>query len=368
MEKTYSSSRINIIDILRGFALYGIILAHVGAVYLYESDTSSDELIGINNNIKRLLELFVERKFYLIFSFLFGLSFSIQLQKASQYNKPFALKYCWRLCILFFIGFLHNQLYPFDILQVYAIIGILLLPIRKLEVSTLLTIVVSLFLFGCLFFQFNDHIESVLLTGNFMHISLSRVLVHQIASGHFFIILSLFVLGLWAGKKNIFSHQGIKTTFFKTLFFCCAAILVGLRIINSIIDISSINSLLINVSFSFLYISVICLLHKHSSNLKPLWLPLEAIGRMGLTNYILQTIFFYILFQHKNIFLKGDQLYLLFIYANLFFLFQAFISIAWFKRYKFGPLEWVWRFTTNLYKVSSVPQPEQSPCNAQHNI
>lgn len=366
-EKTYSSPRINIIDILRGFALYGIILAHVGAVYLYESDITSSDLTGLNGNIKKLLELFVERKFYLIFSFLFGLSFSIQLNNAIQRNKPFVLRYCWRLCILFFIGFIHNQLYPFDILQVYAIMGVLLLPIRKLPPSKLLTLAIFLFLFSCLFSHFDTYVKTTLLTPTFGQLGLSRILMHQIASGHFFMILSLFILGLWTGKNEIFSYQSIDTRFFLMLLFCSLTILLALRAVKDITDTSLLNTSVVNICFSFLYISIICLLHKHLPKLKPLWLSLEAIGRMGLTNYIIQTIFFYILFRYRTDLLNEEgQLSLLFVYANFFFLFQAIFSLAWFKWHRFGPIEWVWRITTDLYKTA--PQSQPPTCNAQHNI
>jgi uncharacterized protein len=363
LHEPYTTNRINTIDILRGFALYGIVLAHVASVYLYEFRIVPNELTGIDSKLKRLLEFFIERKFYLIFSFLFGLSFSIQFQNALHRKKSFVRKYCWRLGILFLIGFIHNQFYPFDILQIYAIIGVLLLPVRKLNPSTLLTIAAILFVLSSLFQQFDNPIRNALLIWKFHQVGLSPTLAQQFASGNHFMIISMFVLGLWAGKKKIFSYKGIKTSFFKGLFLYSLITLVGLKIINDLIDIPSINLSAISMCFSFLYISGVCLLHTYLPNITFLWKSLEAIGRMGLTNYILQTIFFFTLFQFRSILLNDGGLYLLFIYANFFFLFQAFISIAWFRRYPFGPIEWLWRITTNLYK--ETPDMQQTTCKTE---
>lgn len=349
------------IDILRGFALYGIILAHIGSIYLYELDVNSNDLTGLDDKLKKLLELFVERKFYLIFSLLFGFSFSLQLQNAINRNKPFVLKYCWRLSILFFIGFIHNQLYPFDILQIYALIGVLLLPIRKIATPLLLAISIGLFISSCVFLEFDAPIKDSLSALRFQKVTLSQTLTHQIASGHFFMILSLFILGLWAGKKNIFTLKGINPVYFKSLFIFSLTSLLILKIAHNQFGTPSFSLPFVNVSFSFLYISIISLSYIYLPNLRLLWRGLELVGRMGLTNYILQTIFFYLLFLFKAILFKGGDLYLLFIYANSFFIFQIFFSIWWFRKYKQGPIEWIWRAATNLYRITDLYVKDE-PC------
>ncbi|MFC6100185.1 DUF418 domain-containing protein [Olivibacter domesticus] len=356
------------IDILRGFALYGIILAHIGSIYLYELEITSNDLTGMDNKLKKLLELFIERKFYLIFSLLFGLSFSIQLQNAINRNKPFVLKYCWRLSLLFFIGFIHNQLYPFDILQIYAFIGVLLLPIRKIATPVLLAISISLFIFSCVFLQFDGHIKDSLSTLRIQKVSLSQTLTHQIASGHFFMILSLFTFGLWAGKKNIFTLGRIDPAYFKSLFIFSLISLLILKIAHNQFSIPSFSLPLVNISFSFLYISIISLSYIYLPHLKLLWQSLEVVGRMGLTNYILQTIFFYILFLFKSILFNGGDLYLLFIYANSFFFFQILFSIWWLKKHKQGPLEWIWRSATDLYRVTNLYVKDKSLCDTPDQI
>lgn len=362
LQEPYSTNRIKTIDILRGFALYGIVLAHVASVYLYEFEIISNELKGIDGQLKRSLDFFIERKFYLIFSLLFGLSFSIQFQNALHRKRSFVLKYCWRLSILFFMGFIHNQFYPFDILQVYAVIGILLLPIRTFSPPILLMIAFILFVLSCFLPQFDDSIKNALLAYRFQKVGLSTTFIRQFASGNHFMITSMFVLGLWAGKKKIFDYRGLKTSFFKKLFFCSMLTLIGLKTINNFIDFPSIQISATNLCFSFLYISSICLLHTYLPNITFLWKSLEAIGKMGLTNYILQTIFFFTLFQFHDLPLNEGGLYLLFIYANFFFVIQAFLSIVWFRTHTLGPLEWLWRITTNLYKETPSMK---TPCEIE---
>jgi len=364
--------RIAIIDILRGFALYGIILAHTGAVYLLELDIESHQLQVNDRTIKFLLEQFIEKKFYLIFSFLFGLSFFIQLQNALRKNSPFLFKYIWRLSILFIIGYIHNQFYTFDILQIYAILGLFLLPIRGFTSSQLLYIALILFVSSIIFFYFSKPLEYTLSYWNYPSMRLSKTLVHQLASGNFLTILSLFVLGFWAGKTKKFNRSSIDISFFKRLLVVSLLVVAVIKTILYLLadsprNILFRNSIHFNISFlnlflSIFYISFICLSNYYLRQLKPLWQAFVNVGRMGLTNYIAQTLFFFILFRTGLDFTEGGLLFL-FILAHLFFLLQMVYSHFWFKHFKLGPLEWLWRITTDL-KWQSNRQPAKQPVAA----
>jgi len=353
-------SRIIILDILRGFALYGIILAHAGSVYLYELGIKSSHLNGIDVDLKKILEVLIERKFYLIFSFLFGLSFFIQLENTHHRQQSFVFKYLWRLFILFLIGLIHSLLYPFDILRVYALTGILLLPIKNLTSNKLLSLAIVLFISGCLFLHFNGHIKESLSTFKFQKIDVSATFSQQIASGHLFTILSLFILGLWAGKKEIFRTNGVNLFFFKSIFLISLISLILLKAGNQLqnfhfLSFHFLNMSLTNISLSCLYVSTITLFYSNFPKFKLLWKSLEVIGKMGLTNYVMQTIFFFTLFKFKHAFFAHDKLALLIVLSNLFYLSQILFSIYWLKKFKIGPLEWIWRTSTNLYKPTNLP-------------
>ena len=110
MEKTIKPGlyRIEIIDILRGFALLGIIIVHFTEQYYAGQPPASQTNFGAKNLADQIIQgvtgTFVQGKFFMIFSFLFGLSFHIQLDK-SLGSSSFLLRFGWRLMVLFAIGF-----------------------------------------------------------------------------------------------------------------------------------------------------------------------------------------------------------------------------------------------------------------------
>lgn len=345
------SPRISILDILRGFALYGIILAHAASIYLLELQ-SEGKKIGNETDllIKSFLSFFVERKFYLIFSFLFGLSFYIQFRNAKRKGQPFTIKFIWRLFVLFIIGLLHNQFYAFDILHIYAIIGLLLIPVRHLNQRHLLFIIAILVVAACLSSEFGHHIKSSSSMSLMANLGFSQRVIHQLSSGHFLMILSLFYLGYWAGTVDLFNAKGFRTELLKKSLLLWSLALGVFLIIGSTLYYTATLSALKSLWLSFCYIGVICLLYWYRKKWRLFWSALENLGRMGLTNYVLQTFFFFLLFEFGYKQVKNGELLSIIILANLFYFAQIIFSIYWFKKFSFGPLEWIWRSTTNLYK------------------
>jgi uncharacterized membrane protein YeiB len=120
-------TRISVIDALRGFALFGIIIAHYCDQYYagmlppghenFNVKNTADAILGLLHNI------FVFGKFFTIFSFLFGVSFGIQIANAQEKNQAFAGRFVWRLLLLLAIGFADHIFYRGDILMIYALLG-----------------------------------------------------------------------------------------------------------------------------------------------------------------------------------------------------------------------------------------------------
>ena len=96
--------------------------------------------------MRRWLYILVESKFFSIFSFLFGLSFAIQLNNAEQKGTAFAGRFAWRLMVLFLIGMAHQLLFNGDILMIYAALGLLLIPLGKVRSGALLVVALLLLL------------------------------------------------------------------------------------------------------------------------------------------------------------------------------------------------------------------------------
>ncbi|WP_409971057.1 DUF418 domain-containing protein [Bacillus sp. Bva_UNVM-123] len=129
--------RIISLDIIRGLALFGILFINVGAYKVLIEGGPMPDLSGMNGIIDSLIDVFIEKKFFSIFSFLFGVGFYIFASRAeSRGDKP-RWRFTRRLLALFLIGIVHMFIFWGSILAVYAIIGLFLIPFYRAEVSTL---------------------------------------------------------------------------------------------------------------------------------------------------------------------------------------------------------------------------------------
>ncbi len=137
--------RIQVIDILRGFALFGVILVNTWAFQSWNLPFKiqyGEVWTGTADQVVMwFIAFFAEERFYRLFSFLFGLGFALQLGRAEQRGAPFFAVYRRRLLVLLLFGLLHGVLRGTgDILHVYAVLGFILLLFRKFSPRALLVI------------------------------------------------------------------------------------------------------------------------------------------------------------------------------------------------------------------------------------
>ena len=143
------SDRIRLIDALRGLSLAGIAMAHFGEQYLgFMSPPGQPYNIhGTADGVLEALSwIFIRGKGFGIFSFMFGLSFALQMQRAERHRPgtDFRPRFAWRLLILFAIGWLHGLAYSGDILTVYAALGIPLILFYRVRDRWLIVLAVLL--------------------------------------------------------------------------------------------------------------------------------------------------------------------------------------------------------------------------------
>ena len=109
MSLTLQTQRINSIDALRGFALGGVVLVHMVEQYI-AGPTPEGFMEGVNGLpdqiVQGLLQFFFSGKFFALFSILFGLSFTIQMQSAEKKKINFGGRFIWRAALLFIIGYI----------------------------------------------------------------------------------------------------------------------------------------------------------------------------------------------------------------------------------------------------------------------
>ncbi|MET8061122.1 DUF418 domain-containing protein [Streptomyces microflavus] len=127
--------RIVEVDALRGFALCGIFLANVLVMAGIEGrGGDGPSASGLDQAAHWLVMMLVQTKFYLLFSFLFGYSTTLQMDSAERDGAPFAPRMLRRLLGLFVLGALHAVLlYPGDILTTYAVLGLILFAARTVD-------------------------------------------------------------------------------------------------------------------------------------------------------------------------------------------------------------------------------------------
>ncbi len=389
--------RIEQIDALRGFTLFGILMTHMFEGYL--ASMTPPQYVGFNilyplDSFTQVIiqNLFVG-KFYAIFSMLFGLSFYLILD---QKKGSSSLKFIWRLVLLFLIGFIHHIHYRGDFLTVYAVFGFALVLFRK--VSDKIILIVGLFLafngptiitnsISLIQKSSQETVQILKATKNNTSLnSADNPIRRAIAyydlvqkgeyrkllasnsttgfynkynylkfSGRLWVIPGLFLLGLWIGRKK-WHEQIDKIPLVKIISFS-ALIGIPLTIVSYYISqptntefvrfVGSIAKDASNIFMPLLYIVVLLSFFKLNSTNKIASL-LIPVGKMGLTTYVLQSAFGIFIFYGYGLGLllqlSGTAALGL---GLIFFLIQILFSKWWFSKFKFGPLEWLWRSGTN---------------------
>ena len=390
---TTDKQRYIILDALRGFALFGIILANFPEFGLWTFLSSSEQAAMPSAEIDRVVRflqyLFVDAKFYGIFSMLFGIGFSIILSHAFERGGNGILLFYRRMSILVCIALLHLLcLWSGDILLLYALMG-MLLPLvyhfsnRALLITACILIFIPVGL--DLYQELNDVSFSApiveawwakansygITEQNFAtwlrdseyysgvhHFLMQGAIerMYEFVDGHRPMkVLGLFMIGYYIGRNKLYAKIEERRADLKKLFCWTLAIgfptslLYAYSAVNGHAWGLTVHSLLYAVSalpFALCYMSGMALLYLNNQDSKFFYY-LSLPGRMALTNYIGQSVIGIILFYGIGFGLglryglTGIE-----IIAVIVFIFQMFFSHYWMKHFKFGPLEWVWRMLT----------------------
>lgn len=382
--------RIDAIDIVRGFALFGILVENMVIFkypILFERYPSSIPS-GIDNTAAWFIQLFFAGKFYMIFAFIFGLGFYFFMERILAQGGDFLSLYRRRLLTLLLIGLMHMiLLWIGDILVSYALVGFLLIAFRHSSLEAIKKWIVSLALLSSLLYGllglYNGFAQ--IRVGDmfdlYMTANINRVLAYYANSSYVELllyrvgselpnalislvisvpsILALFLCGFYIGKKKIFSNLSENRVLLRKAllwglilgaFFMSLFVAVEAGYWQTGIPARSALLLVSNHAASFFlfpaYIALILLLLQ--GNLFNLLLkPFSAAGRMSLTNYLSQTIICIIIFNGFGFGLvnrlsvtEGLSL------ALAIFVLQVIWSNIWLRKFRYGPMEWLWRVLT----------------------
>jgi uncharacterized protein len=388
-----TSERIDVIDVLRGLAVCGILIGNMQwfTGYGMMPPAVAQQAPFIDHVTHFLVHFFIEGKFYSIFSFLFGFGFALQIARAEERGDTEAKVFKRRLLWLLVIGAIHAIfLWPGDILSVYAVIGFLLILFRKKSDRSLLKWTAALMLvpivtYVIIYILFVAFVPASALSGfESTQADMWNGAVRTAGQGSYLQvlrefnppyllgrwaglivqmrlpkILAMFLLGLYVYRRGYFQNlQDHKAFIRKVLVYGLALGIAGHSVFaafsSSEADLPPTLSGLVGViSYSFGvpalalgYIALVVTLWQ-SSALQRILAMLAPVGRMALTNYLLQTVTCLAIFYGYGFGWFGRVgATSATVIALTIFAIQIFLSSIWLKYFDYGPMEWIWRQLT----------------------
>ncbi|MCM1030379.1 MAG: DUF418 domain-containing protein [Oscillibacter sp.] len=388
-----SSARHIILDVLRGLALLGIALANFPEFSLYsflpETAAGNMPTAAIDRAVHYLQYIFIDGKFYTIFSLLFGIGFSIIISNAMKRGADGFRIFYRRMTVLLLIGFLHLMfIWSGDILMLYALLGMLLPFFRHAANKTLLTTaavllvipividfcieasgiypaasVVELQQYYCARYGINEanfaywlrDADNYGATFQFL-IQGALVRIQEFIDGNrYFKVLGLFLIGFYIGRNRLYADLGNRKALLKRIATYGFGIGLPLSVVYAWSAMNGrpwglgVHALLYFVSIfplGFAYmagVSLCFLRHPESS----IFRFIAMLGRMALTNYIGQSLWGMLLFYGIGFGMgAGMGLIYVVLIATGVWIVQACLSGVWLHFFRFGLLEWLWRMLT----------------------
>ena len=363
-------------DVLRGFALLGILVVNIQFMGLNSSEGARGEwTLGLaNGSATFIIASIFAGKFYLLFSFLFGYS-SNYIIRGERSNRARWIKRCFVLIVL---GALHfTFLWHGDIIFVYGLFGLLLIPFffrkdKTLNIWTRVIFIVTstiLLLVGALIYvaerifpdesfqvPMESKLDSSLLNGSFIDAIPARLdlWVYGVATGILLqggLAFAAFLLGLRMARTQFLSSPIDKkknSDLMKKGFFFGAPIQIIAAIIlvnneqsaepsEAIYVLAVFSSFVAAPLLSMFYVGLIRKLVEEKSNLVS-WM--KPAGRMSLTVYISQSIITSMIFGPWGFGLFQDlQTWQVILLAVGIWALLVYLSTIWLKRFSQGPLE-----------------------------
>lgn len=395
MNQPTSKPRIQIIDALRGFSLAGIVLVHMVENYIggptTEAFNEATRLGALDYVVEGFNQVVLRGKFFALFSFLFGLSFFIQMDSGHAKGQRYEWRFLWRIILLLLIGLLHHFFYRGDILTIYALVGIVLIPFYRVKTKVILVLIGLMFIGLARFviygltgdgLVFTDELfmpdspstvayYDLLQNGSFSEVGWDNSTTGQVMKMEFqfgvfsrgYLTFGFFLLGLLVGRYRILHRFKEFTHYLSGLFWTSAIIFVvgaGITIGGfsqvgpeftfgswwTMVGFTGLD--VVNIGLTGLILGLFVWLYNKDRWEKGL-VKFAPYGRMALTNYVLQSIAGTFLFYGWGLAYIGQipHRYTFLIGLGII-LFQMLLSAWWLKRFRYGPLEWAWRSATQF--------------------
>ena len=398
---TAAPARIDAMDVLRGFALLGILLMNIEGMVgpLLGAMTGLDPaLTGADWWADALIYVFVQGKFYPLFSMLFGMGFAVMMMRAETAGRPFLPTYLRRILALLAIGLAHALLvWNGDVLVSYALLAFpLMFLFRRTPVSRLPKWGAAFIVAPSLFFLLVGGLVTLVMMTPEGAAEMEKGMAEQGASmaaqleaqrqafgagtwaesvaqrredllqmlGFLAFwgwqILGLFLVGAWFARSGAIARPAEFADIYRMLRW--VALPVGLAMVLASCAISPTMDFvrsdlavaaamgLFTLGGTLMALGYLAWIQRAlQSSLAPRLMWLAPAGRMALTNYLLQSLVCTWIFSGWGLgyFEQLPRAWQVpFVFG--FFVVQVVLSQAWLARFRMGPMEWLWRTLTYL--------------------
>jgi uncharacterized protein len=377
--------RVALLDVLRGFALLGVLIVNVRSAFSSGWFRPDPSLTSVDTAAALLIRVFFVGKAMTLLTFLFGLGFAMQLARAEARGQDIRRTYVRRLLVLFGLGLCHLMLWWGDVLSHYALIGFVLLACRRAQPRALLAWAAFLVLVPQLVMAWPGVMEAVRTAlGQAPSPDAIREVVvaavrgpdfgameaahfHQLASYLAMIVgwypawvLGRFLLGYYVGVRRLFDADGAAHL---PLFRRVLAWGIALGVISNAVELFLHSSRFegryelttpgLLASFAVTEVALLATAAAYVGLAvlllqRPAWrrvlLIVAPAGRMGLTVYLGQTVIATAVFYGWGLGLGGKlgtagDLAL----SVAIFSLEVALAHLWLRRFRFGPVEWLWR-------------------------
>ena len=385
MQNATYTPRMEGLDALRGFALFGIFIVHMPELFeLYWAHPATDPLqLAVHDAVW----LVFAGKAFALLALCFGVSFFIIMDRAARKGADFTWRFVWRLALLALFGLLHGLWYRGDVLEVLAVMGLFLLPFHRVRSNRALLAVAVFFLLQPLMLlriaaglhgaawanqplgYWSATIPEAYLHGGFLDtVRLNVVDGHgfkwlfMYESGRLSQIVGLSLIGMLLGRIGFFGRPEafararlgglvLALAVALALWFLREPLAALVPATEAMPMPRALAGAVLGSLFDLAVMAVLMLgfVAAYYGGADRVLGVLAPAGRMTLTLYVAQSLVFVPVFYGYGLGLHASMSQVQALLLGLAaFAVQVLFAHLWFRRFHYGPLEWLWRAGTYL--------------------
>lgn len=355
--------RIESIDAIRGVALFGVLIVNLVTgfrVSIFQQFVEpAPGVAGLDALVEDIVAVGLEGKAFCLFSLLFGVGLAIQFERLSAFGRPLF----WltrRLAALLAFGLVHLLLiWNGDILTEYAVAGLLVLPLLLLPCAWLLAIALGFLLLYAvgpvLVYSIpwpdDAALQAHVAAANQVYANGSLADTRRFSLAELPLILrlhayafprtvALFLFGVLLWRVGIVQRAAgfrLETVIVAIVGIAAGAAMTATTPPGTVVGFLAPVVLALGYGATLLLIAPLPAMRQAASGLAP-------VGRMAFTNYVVQSLVFGCIFFGYGLGQFGRMgAAPALVLGVAVFMAQIALSRWWLQRYRFGPIEWLWR-------------------------